>query len=159
MLLHTYTLINKSLNLKKSYFCSPNKQSQRRKKRSTAWNQYKSEPGTEKITCKARYQQSPIEVFARFLAIDQVSLTMKFLWPYDVNFYIFQNSGRISYFISRRTGLRVTDLVQPLLRVSDPKVATLKGRILQGKSMGRTDIQVKYFQIFYLYRLLIASLI
>ncbi|XP_004536756.1 transmembrane protein 132C isoform X2 [Ceratitis capitata] len=101
----------------------PNKQSQRRKKRSTAWNQYKSEPGTEKITCKARYQQSPIEVFARFLAIDQ-------------------NSGRISYFISRRTGLRVTDLVQPLLRVSDPKVATLKGRILQGKSMGRTDIQV-----------------
>lgn len=53
-----------------------------------------------------------------------------------------QNSGRISYFISRRTGLRVTDLVQPLLRVADPKIASLKGRILQGKSMGRTDVQV-----------------
>nr|XP_036226757.1 transmembrane protein 132C isoform X2 [Bactrocera oleae] len=100
-----------------------NKQNPHRKKRSTGWNQYKNDASVDKIICKARYQQSPIEVFARFLAIDQ-------------------NSGRISYFISRRTGLRVTDLVQPLLRVSDPKIATLKGRILQGKSMGRTDIQV-----------------
>ncbi|XP_036319877.1 transmembrane protein 132C isoform X1 [Rhagoletis pomonella] len=100
------------------------KQSQRRKKRSNGWSHYKSEVGiADKVVCKARYQQSPVEVYARFLAIDQ-------------------NSGRISYFISRRTGLRVTDLVQPLLRVSDPKIATLKGRILQGKSMGRTDIQV-----------------
>ncbi|XP_039958277.1 transmembrane protein 132C isoform X2 [Bactrocera tryoni] len=99
------------------------KQNQHRKKRSTGWNQYKNDASADKIICKARYQQSPIEVFARFLAIDQ-------------------NSGRISYFISRRTGLRVTDLVQPLLRVSDPKIAILKGRILQGKSMGRTDIQV-----------------
>ncbi|XP_054726955.1 transmembrane protein 132C isoform X3 [Anastrepha obliqua] len=101
----------------------PSKQTQRRKKRSNGWSQYKSDVGTDKIVCKARYQQSPVDVYARFLAIDQ-------------------NSGRISYFISRRTGLRVTDLVQPLLRVSDPKIATLKGRILQGKSMGRTDVQV-----------------
>ncbi|XP_054088610.1 transmembrane protein 132C isoform X2 [Zeugodacus cucurbitae] len=101
----------------------PSKQNLHRKKRSTGWNQYKNDAGVDKVICKARYQQSPIEVFARFLAIDQ-------------------NSGRISYFISRRTGLRVTDLVQPLLRISDPKIATLKGRILQGKSMGRTDIQV-----------------
>lgn len=36
----------------------------------------------------------------------------------------------------------MTDLVQPLLRVADPKIASLKGRILQGKSMGRTDVQV-----------------
>ncbi|XP_073835557.1 transmembrane protein 132C dtn [Musca autumnalis] len=77
----------------------------------------------EKMSCRARYQQSPVEVYARFVAVDQ-------------------NSGRISYFISRRTGLRVTDLVQPLLRVADPKIASLKGRILQGKSMGRTDVQV-----------------
>lgn len=53
-----------------------------------------------------------------------------------------QDSGRISYLISRRAGLRVTDLVQPLLRVSDPKIAVLRGRTLLGKSMGRTDIQV-----------------
>ncbi|XP_065366340.1 transmembrane protein 132B [Calliphora vicina] len=77
----------------------------------------------DKIMCRARYQQSPVEVYAKFVAIDQ-------------------NSGRISYFISRKTGLRVTDLVQPLLRVADPKIASLKGRILQGKSMGRTDVQV-----------------
>lgn len=53
-----------------------------------------------------------------------------------------QDSGRVSYLISRRTGLRVTDLVQPLLRVADPKIASLRGRILQGRAMGRTDVQV-----------------
>lgn len=62
-------------------------------------------------------------MFARFLATDQ-------------------DSGRVSFLISRRTGLRVTDLVQPLLRVADPKIATLRGRILQGRAMGRTDLQV-----------------
>lgn len=36
----------------------------------------------------------------------------------------------------------MTDLVQPLFRVADPKIATLRGRMLQGKSPGRTDIQV-----------------
>lgn len=54
-----------------------------------------------------------------------------------------KDSGRVSYLISRRTGLRVTDLVQPLLRVADPKIATLRGRILQGRAMGRTDVQVR----------------
>lgn len=38
--------------------------------------------------------------------------------------------------------LRITELVEPFIRVSDPKIATLKGRILQGRSMGRTDVQV-----------------
>ncbi|XP_058978950.1 transmembrane protein 132B isoform X1 [Musca domestica] len=99
----------------------------RRKKRSFFHGQhngaYYNNGLLEKMSCRARYQQSPVEVFARFVAVDQ-------------------NSGRISYFISRRTGLRVTDLVQPLLRVADPKIASLKGRILQGKSMGRTDVQV-----------------
>ena len=32
--------------------------------------------------------------------------------------------------------------MQPLLRVADPKIATLRGRILQGRAMGRTDVQV-----------------
>ncbi|XP_055390024.1 transmembrane protein 132E [Condylostylus longicornis] len=99
----------------------------RRRKRAYGWNHHGDDfmnvLGPEKTVCRARYQQSPVEVYARFLAMDQ-------------------NSGRVSYLISRRTGLRVTDLVQPLLRVADPKIATLKGRILQGKSMGRTDVQV-----------------
>lgn len=30
--------------------------------------------GIDRGTCKARFQQSPVEVFARFLAIDQVSV-------------------------------------------------------------------------------------
>uniref|UniRef100_A0A182K5L3 Transmembrane protein 132C n=1 Tax=Anopheles christyi TaxID=43041 RepID=A0A182K5L3_9DIPT len=78
---------------------------------------------SERGVCRARYQQSPVEVYARFVAVDQ-------------------DSGRVSYLISRRTGLRVTDLVQSLLRVADPKIATLRGRTLQGRAMGRTDVQV-----------------
>lgn len=38
--------------------------------------------------------------------------------------------------------LRITELVEPFVRVSDPKIATLNGRILQGRTMGRTDVQV-----------------
>ncbi|XP_037049229.1 transmembrane protein 132E isoform X1 [Bradysia coprophila] len=98
-----------------------------RRKRAYGWNRHVDDfvngVSMERTTCRARYQQSPVEVYARFLAIDQ-------------------DSGRVSYLISRRTGLRVTDLVQPLLRVADPKIATLRGRILQGRAMGRTDVQV-----------------
>uniref|UniRef100_A0A1B0EZX6 Transmembrane protein TMEM132 fifth domain-containing protein n=2 Tax=Phlebotomus papatasi TaxID=29031 RepID=A0A1B0EZX6_PHLPP len=72
----------------------------RRKKRAYGWNHHGEDfvngVNSEKATCRARYQQSPVEVYARFLAVDQ-------------------DSGRVSYLISRRTGLRVTDLVQPLL--------------------------------------------
>ncbi|KAH8273065.1 hypothetical protein KR018_008801, partial [Drosophila ironensis] len=125
-----------------------NKQARRRKKRSYVWGQhgtnYYSNLGADKTICRARYQQSPVEVYAKFLAVDQVRLPTP---KYAINQALtvlntFKNSGRTSYFISRRTGLRVTDLVQPLLRVADPKIASLKGRILQGKSMGRTDVQV-----------------
>lgn len=99
----------------------------RRKKRAYGWSHHNDDfsngVGSDRMACRARYQQSPVEVFARFLAVDQ-------------------DSGRVSYLISRRTGLRVTDLVQPLLRVADPKIATLRGRTLQGRAMGRTDVQV-----------------
>ncbi|XP_055623186.1 transmembrane protein 132C isoform X2 [Toxorhynchites rutilus septentrionalis] len=99
----------------------------RRKKRAYSWGHagvdFANGVSSERSVCRARYQQSPVEVYARFLATDQ-------------------DSGRISYLISRRTGLRVTDLVQPLLRVADPKIATLRGRTLQGRAMGRTDVQV-----------------
>lgn len=73
--------------------------------------------------CKLRFQQSPVEVYARFLAADH-------------------DSGRVSYFVSRRTWLRVTDLVLSLLRVSDPRIASLHGQIVQGRSIGRTEVQV-----------------
>lgn len=32
--------------------------------------------------------------------------------------------------------------MQGLIRVADPKIASLRGRILQGRAMGRTDVQV-----------------
>lgn len=77
----------------------------------------------DKTTCRLRYQQSPVDVYAHFMASDH-------------------NSGRVINLINRKTWLRVTDLVLPLLRVSDPRIATLNGRILQGRSMGRTEVQV-----------------
>lgn len=74
--------------------------------------------------CKLRFQQSPVEVYARFMANDH-------------------DSGRVSYFVNRRTWLRVTDLVVGGLRVSDPRIATLlQGRLVQGRGVGRTEMQV-----------------
>lgn len=73
--------------------------------------------------CRVRFQQSPVEVYARFKAEDH-------------------DSGRESFFVSRRTLLLVTDLVQGYMRVSDPRIATLHGRVVQGRSSGRTEVQV-----------------
>ncbi|XP_076240037.1 transmembrane protein 132C dtn isoform X2 [Calliopsis andreniformis] len=74
--------------------------------------------------CRLRFQQSPVEVHARFLAVDH-------------------DSGRVSYFVNRRTWLRVTDLVMGMIRVSDPRIATLmQSRIVQGRGVGRTEVQV-----------------
>lgn len=64
-------------------FCSHNKQSRRRKKRSYVWSQhgtsYYNNVGGDKNICRARYQQSPVEVYAKFLAIDQVSFPLDIL--------------------------------------------------------------------------------
>ncbi|KAG5868104.1 hypothetical protein JTB14_034634 [Gonioctena quinquepunctata] len=77
----------------------------------------------DKPICRLRYQQTSVEVYARFFASDH-------------------SSGRTTYLINRRTYLRVTDLVLPWLRVSDPRIASLHGRVLQGRSVGRTEVQV-----------------
>ncbi|XP_017768079.1 PREDICTED: transmembrane protein 132D isoform X2 [Nicrophorus vespilloides] len=77
----------------------------------------------DRPNCRLRYQQSSVDVYAHFMASDH-------------------DSGRTSYLINRRTWLRVTDLVLPLLRVSDPRIASLHGRVLQGRSVGRTEVQV-----------------
>ncbi|KAI8435139.1 hypothetical protein MSG28_003516 [Choristoneura fumiferana] len=78
---------------------------------------------SEQRSCRLRYQQTNIEVYARFLAKDH-------------------DSGRVSYFVSRRTRLKVTELVQSLMRVSDPRIASLRGRVLQGRTTGLTEVQV-----------------
>lgn len=120
-----------------------------RRKRAYGWNRHVDDfvngVSMERTTCRARYQQSPVEVYARFLAIDQVNFHfIHFSKQSNKSKKFVKDSGRVSYLISRRTGLRVTDLVQPLLRVADPKIATLRGRILQGRAMGRTDVQVRH---------------
>lgn len=101
----------------------------RRKKRSyssKSWSGSASEDnGISPPVCRLRYQQTSVDVHAHFFATDH-------------------ESGRTTYLINRRTWLRVTDLVLPWLRVSDPRIASLHGRILQGRSVGRTEVQVYY---------------
>lgn len=106
------------------YVCSDHGKEKRRKR---ANNYYKSSEdlsnGQERHSCRTRYQQTPVEVYARFIAIDQ-------------------QSGRVSSYLTRKMALRITELVEPFIRVSDPKIASLNGQILQGRSMGRTEVQV-----------------
>ncbi|CAL4069120.1 unnamed protein product [Meganyctiphanes norvegica] len=73
--------------------------------------------------CSVRYQQTPVEVYGRFVAVDD-------------------NSGRQSYLLSRRAQVRVTELVAHLLRVADNSVAMLDHTTLRGRSPGRTEVQV-----------------
>lgn len=106
-------------------FSSGVKNRRRKRSYSSNWAAAPDDMGNvvEKPVCRLRYQQTPVEVYAHFMASDH-------------------DSGRISYLINRRTWLRVTDLVLPSLRVSDPRIATLHGRILQGRSMGKMEVQV-----------------
>lgn len=50
---------------------------EKRRKRANTW--YKSSEevgnGSDKHTCRTRYQQTPVEVYARFIAVDQVMMT------------------------------------------------------------------------------------
>ncbi|XP_074036217.1 transmembrane protein 132C dtn isoform X2 [Leptinotarsa decemlineata] len=106
----------------------PSASKSRRKKRSfsSGWGMSSTDDMgnvIEKPICRLRYQQTSVEVYARFFASDHTS-------------------GRTTYLINRRTYLRVTDLVLPWLRVSDPRIASLHGRVLQGRSVGRTEVQV-----------------
>ncbi|XP_060527695.1 transmembrane protein 132C isoform X1 [Cylas formicarius] len=99
--------------------------SKRRRKRSyNPWsNDMDMGNVVEKPICRLRYQQTSVDVYAHFMATDH-------------------DSGRVNYLINRRTWLRITDLVLPWLRVSDPRIASLHGRVLQGRSVGRTEVQV-----------------
>lgn len=55
----------------------------KRKKRAYNWNHYTDDfangVGGDRSTCRARYQQSSVDVFAKFIAIDQVRLSRVFL--------------------------------------------------------------------------------
>lgn len=64
----------KNKNKKFSSFCCSEHHKEKRRKRANTW--YKSSEevgnGSDKHTCRARYQQTPVEVYARFIAVDQV---------------------------------------------------------------------------------------
>ncbi|XP_066247683.1 transmembrane protein 132E [Euwallacea similis] len=104
---------------------SPKSKRRRRKRSYSPWGPNSEDMGNviDRPICRLRYQQTSVDVYAHFMATDH-------------------ESGRVSYLINRRTWLRVTDLVLPWLRVSDPRIASLHGRVLQGRSMGRTEVQV-----------------
>ncbi|KAE9544271.1 hypothetical protein AGLY_001450 [Aphis glycines] len=76
-----------------------------------------------KTSCQLRFQQTSVEIYARFKATDH-------------------DSGRVSYFVNRRTWLKVTDLLLHYLRSSDPRVASITGQIVRGHNAGRTEVQV-----------------
>ncbi|KAK3084625.1 hypothetical protein FSP39_016486 [Pinctada imbricata] len=71
--------------------------------------------------CKLRYQQSLLDVY--------------------IKFYIETPTGR-EYYKGRQASLKVTNILKNQLRVSDPRIVSLKGKVLQGLSQGRTEIQV-----------------
>lgn len=117
-------MINNSNN---KFYYSVTKSKRRKRSYSNGWSGSGANDMVnvvEKPVCRLRYQQTSVDVYAHFFATDH-------------------DSGRTTYLINRRTWLRVTDLVLPWLRVSDPRIASLHGRILQGRSMGRTEVQVK----------------
>ena len=77
--------------------------------------------------CSPRYQQTTIKVFAEFLAEDP-------------------DSGRKEYFPSRGTQLDVTELlVKRSLRITNSRIAMLRGDIVQGRAPGKTDLKVKLY--------------
>lgn len=72
-----YNLLMMYITNKYYYFSNHGKlHYQRRRKRGYSWTQHAEDfingVAADRLTCRARYQQSPVEVYARFLAIDQV---------------------------------------------------------------------------------------
>lgn len=73
--------------------------------------------------CELLRQQATVEVYTRF--------------------YI-QTPKVTDYFMGSSAFLKVTDLVQSRLRMSDTRIATLNGNLIKGQDDGRTEIQVPF---------------
>ena len=52
------------------------------------------------------------------------------------------DSGRREYFVSRGSQLDVTELTKKGIRVQDPRVLNIRGTVLRGVSVGRSEVQV-----------------
>ena len=72
------------------------KAQRKRKKRSYGWNNHNNNDdvfGSEKSSCRARFQQSPVEVYAKFLAMDQV--INYFEYKLNAPFFICENYNNV----------------------------------------------------------------
>jgi len=70
-----------------------------------------------------RFQSSQIEVYARFVLLNE--------------------HDAVSYLLHRKAQFLVTDIVRPLLQVSDESVARLRNdRVIDGVKPGQTTVQV-----------------
>ena len=59
------------------------------------------------------------------------------------------DSGRVSYFLSRKTYLLISELVRKVMRVQDPRVASLKTNYVEGMKAGKTELQVIPSSLFF----------
>ncbi|XP_076107842.1 transmembrane protein 132D-like [Mytilus galloprovincialis] len=82
---------------------------------------YLRDGGKKYKGCHLRYQQAELDIYGVF--------------------YIATSSG-IDYFKGKKVALKLTDLLQNRLRVSDPRIAQLKDGVIQGVGPGVTEIQV-----------------
>lgn len=73
--------------------------------------------------CQLKFQQARIEVFTRYQSSDH-------------------DSGREASLVNRKHLILITNLVRNFIRVSDKKVLTIRGNIVEGVSVGRADIEV-----------------
>ncbi|XP_054169116.1 transmembrane protein 132E-like [Oppia nitens] len=73
--------------------------------------------------CRPRFQQTRVEMYTKFFSTDH-------------------NSGREASLLSRKVSVKVTHLLMPYIRVSDPKVLNLRGNIIEGLSVGLSEVQV-----------------
>lgn len=77
--------------------------------------------GRNAHSCHLRLQQAEIKLYAKF--------------------HIVSPRGR-EFYKGRQASLLVTDVLKNQLRVSDSRIASLDGTLVQGQSSGRTEIQV-----------------
>lgn len=73
--------------------------------------------------CRPRYQQTYVDVFARFFTADP-------------------QSGREYSLLGRKHAFKITSLVQNHFRLSDTRVAAIRGRTVEGLTAGRTQLQL-----------------
>ncbi|KAL3856880.1 hypothetical protein ACJMK2_011588 [Sinanodonta woodiana] len=83
-----------------------------------------SEWQSEKLlmqNCHLRLQQGLINLYTRFHI---------------------ETPHEVQYFMGHKAYIKITDLMQNRLRMSDVRIATLNGNIIEGLGQGRTEIQV-----------------